>query len=351
MQVDVFRVPGIDNPDIAQLLANDIVGYLRRHGSAFFLVFIVQNSDRNRGGMMTEQFRDTVFQRCPRVIDLVDQQDPLSSQLVFSLFDPLNLAGKFGWLVVGVIVRDADGENGLAQKGSDDAGGDKAAGSYGNDDIRLEIAGCNLFRHAFGCLVDFLIGKIALFHGRILKPAGHFCNPGSRILSNCASARLTIKLIMIININMNEREIFTSFLKRKGLKMTQPRETVLQAFLAHEGHLTTEDILHASRMIDASIGQATVFRTMKLIAEAGLARDACQDDGPRKYEHAYLHSHHDHLHCIGCGKVIEFFDPDIEQAQEAIFKQYGFTAIGHRMELQGLCAECSAQQDKTRTQP
>lgn len=149
---------------------------------------------------------------------------------------------------------------------------------------------------------------------------------------------------------MNERELFVGFLKRKGLKMTHPREIVLQAFLTHEGHLTTEDIHNASRLLDASIGQATVFRTMKLIAEAGLARDACQDDGPRKYEHAYLHSHHDHLQCISCGKVIEFFDSDIERAQEAIFRQYGFTAIGHKMELQGLCAECSAQQEKTGTQ-
>lgn len=150
---------------------------------------------------------------------------------------------------------------------------------------------------------------------------------------------------MIINIIMNERDFFVGFLKRKGLKMTHPREIVLQAFLTHEGHLTTEDILNASRLLDASIGQATVFRTMKLIAEAGLARDACQDDGPRKYEHAYLHSHHDHLQCISCGKVIEFFDSDIERAQEAIFRHYGFTAIDHKMELLGLCAECSAQQE------
>lgn len=151
---------------------------------------------------------------------------------------------------------------------------------------------------------------------------------------------------MIINIikeakMTNERVLFEQFLRSRDLKMTSPRETVLNAFLQTEGHLSAEDIFDAARTLDPGIGQATVFRTVKLLSEAGLARDACQDKGPRKYEHAYHHPHHDHLLCVRCGKIIEFCDPGIEKAQDAIFGRYGFKAVGHMMELKGLCADCA----------
>lgn len=142
---------------------------------------------------------------------------------------------------------------------------------------------------------------------------------------------------------MEERILFERYLRTKNLKMTSPREKVLEAFLKTEGHLSAEDILAAAKEIDPGIGQATVFRTLKLLADAGLARDACQDEGPRRYEHAYLHAHHDHLLCVKCGKVIEFYDPAIERAQDKIFRRYGFKAIGHMMELKGLCADCSRE--------
>lgn len=140
-----------------------------------------------------------------------------------------------------------------------------------------------------------------------------------------------------------ERTLFEGYLRTRNLKMTSPRETVLKAFLENEGHLSADDILAAARALDPGIGQATVFRTVKLLADAGLARDACQDDGPRRYEHAYHHSHHDHLLCVRCGKIIEFCDPAIEKAQDKIFRANGFKAMGHTMELKGLCAECSGE--------
>lgn len=143
---------------------------------------------------------------------------------------------------------------------------------------------------------------------------------------------------------MDERIVFEKYLRTQKLKMTSPRETVLEAFVATEGHLSADDILAAARRIDPGIGQATVFRTVKLLAEAGLARDACQDDGPRKYEHAYRHSHHDHLLCIRCGRIVEFCDTAIEKAQDGIFAAHGFKPTGHTLELRGLCSECSGKE-------
>lgn len=141
------------------------------------------------------------------------------------------------------------------------------------------------------------------------------------------------------------RAVLQSYLRQRGLKMTKPREAVLRAFLDAEGHVTTDKLIAAARSIDPHIGQATVFRTVKLLTEAGLARGACSDDGPRQYEHAYRHSHHDHLVCVECGAIVEFADTVIEKAQEAIYKKHGYQSSGHRLELLGRCPSCAARQN------
>jgi Fur family ferric uptake transcriptional regulator len=143
-----------------------------------------------------------------------------------------------------------------------------------------------------------------------------------------------------------EQSLFANYLKSKGLKMTSARRTVLRAFIKSEGHLSAEDLLAAAKKIDPGLGQATVFRTLKLLSDAGLAQDACQEEGPRRYEHVYKQSHHDHLICIGCGKMIEFCHPEIEKAQNEIFKKFGFRGTGHKLELRGLCADCARKLDE-----
>jgi Fur family transcriptional regulator, ferric uptake regulator len=123
--------------------------------------------------------------------------------------------------------------------------------------------------------------------------------------------------------------------------MTREREVVLEAFLRLERHVTTEELLAEAKRIDPEIGQATVFRNIKILAEAGLARKACQDDGASSYEHAFKHPHHDHLICLGCGKIVEFRDEAIERAQDGVFERHGFLPAEHRLELRGYCPKCA----------
>ena len=139
-----------------------------------------------------------------------------------------------------------------------------------------------------------------------------------------------------------EYVVMERYLRGEGLKVTKTRRIVLEAFLELEGHVTADLLLAAARKKDPGIGQATVFRTLRLLSGAGLAREACQDVGARTYEHAFRHSHHDHLRCERCGKIVEFCDRTIEKAQEDIFGRYGFQPLGHRMELIGLCPGCAA---------
>jgi len=143
----------------------------------------------------------------------------------------------------------------------------------------------------------------------------------------------------------DERAQLERYLKERGLKMTKSREAVLAAFLGLESHVSADAIYEAAKRIDPGIGQATVFRTVKLLADAGLAREACMDDGVRQYERAFNQAHHDHLTCVSCGAVVEFVDPEIERAQEAVYRTYGFVSSGHRLQLYGICPVCSSREN------
>jgi Fur family ferric uptake transcriptional regulator len=94
------------------------------------------------------------------------------------------------------------------------------------------------------------------------------------------------------------------------------------------------------KTVDKSIGQATVYRTMKLLEEAGLARRLDFDPRTARYEPKDVSSHHDHLVCERCGKVVEFESPQIEKLQEELAREKDFELTGHRMYLFGICPGC-----------
>jgi Fur family transcriptional regulator, ferric uptake regulator len=140
---------------------------------------------------------------------------------------------------------------------------------------------------------------------------------------------------------VDEDEVFENYLKGEGLKMTDPRRTVLEAFLGIERHVSAEGLYDAVRKGDPGIGQATVFRTVKLLVAAGIAREAGTSGGMRQYEHAFRHPHHDHLICERCGKLVEFESQPLEKAQNAVYAANGYSPTGHRLELFGVCPACA----------
>ena len=130
-------------------------------------------------------------------------------------------------------------------------------------------------------------------------------------------------------------------LNKKRLKMTPQRGVILDRFLDVEGHLSAEELYHLVRQSDPAIGQATVYRTVKLLAEAGIAKTVDFGDGVARYEPRYGTSHHDHLVCKKCRRQVEFVDPEIEGLQEKQARIHGFNLISHRMVLFGICPDCS----------
>jgi Fur family transcriptional regulator, ferric uptake regulator len=132
---------------------------------------------------------------------------------------------------------------------------------------------------------------------------------------------------------------FKEHLRGQKLKSTAQRDTIANAFFAAQNHISVEELYTQVRQINPHIGYATVYRTMKLLTECGLAVERHFRDGSARYETAQK-KHHDHLICERCGTIVEFEEDRIEALQEQIAKRLGFRFTGHKMELYGVCRDC-----------
>ena len=138
----------------------------------------------------------------------------------------------------------------------------------------------------------------------------------------------------------NEKQIFLEHIQKAGLRRTAQRDLILEVFLQTEEHLSSEALYWLVQKEDPAVGQTTVYRTLKLLTEAGLAREVRLGDGRTYYEHHYNHEHHDHMICTSCGKVIEFFSPELEAMREKIAEQHNFRLTHHSMRILGVCEDC-----------
>jgi len=120
-----------------------------------------------------------------------------------------------------------------------------------------------------------------------------------------------------------------------GLRMTEQRRVIAQVLEEAEGHPDVEDLYNQASAKDPRISLATVYRTVKLLDEAGILERHEFGDGRARYEDADR-DHHDHLIDVNSGEVIEFVDPEIEALQEKIAEKLGYRLMGHRLELYGV---------------
>jgi Fur family transcriptional regulator, ferric uptake regulator len=136
------------------------------------------------------------------------------------------------------------------------------------------------------------------------------------------------------------RRDLEAYMEREGLRTTDQRRAIIDVFFQGPEHVTIDEVLERVREHDAKVGYATVYRTMKMLAESGIAHERRFGDGFTRYELADDDAHHDHLICIGCGAIQEFEEPLIEELQSRIATRYEFDVHFHKHELYGLCAEC-----------
>jgi len=143
-----------------------------------------------------------------------------------------------------------------------------------------------------------------------------------------------------------ERSLLKNFIKSRGLRQSGQRDRVVETFLAQKGHISAEDLLSQVRVKDKRVGLTTVYRTLKLLTECDLAVERKFNRQVSTFEPARKGQHHDHLICLGCGKIMEFENKNIETLQEDVARKHGFFISHHVLELYGTCLDCSLKTGK-----
>jgi Fur family ferric uptake transcriptional regulator len=140
------------------------------------------------------------------------------------------------------------------------------------------------------------------------------------------------------------QQMLQRHLNAQGLKRTRRREQILEVLLSLPGHVTMEQLVGQVARVHPRIGQATVYRTVKLFEEAGiLDRHRLQGAQPHFELVTPRADHHDHLLCVRCGRIFEFRDPVIEARQEALAAQHGLRILSHSHVIRGECARCHGE--------
>ena len=136
-------------------------------------------------------------------------------------------------------------------------------------------------------------------------------------------------------------DVYRNYLSEKSIRRSAQREKILEIFLGTNNHISVADLYDRVKRKYPGIGQATVYRSMKLLCDAGIAEEIDLGDGMKRFEHKLGHDHHDHLYCVSCGKIIEVLDPGLEALQEKMCRKSGFEPIGHTLRIFGYCDACS----------
>jgi len=131
-------------------------------------------------------------------------------------------------------------------------------------------------------------------------------------------------------------------IRLRGLKRSRQRDVIARTFFGMEGHVPVEALAARVRRLDPRISVATVYRTMKLLSDGGLAVPRQFGDGQTRYE-AVTRRHadtHDHLICTSCGAITEFESQRIAELQLRVARRHGFEVDRRHVELYGRCAGC-----------
>ena len=141
---------------------------------------------------------------------------------------------------------------------------------------------------------------------------------------------------------------FNEYLKNQHHKLTKQRALITEVFFDPEKrseHPTVEELYLRVKLRDRSVGHATIYRTLKLLVEAGLAVPNRIGEDLTRYEPDVPGEHHDHMICNECGLIVEFEDEEIERLQEEIATRLGFSLLDHNMNLVGTPSTPCVRQD------
>lgn len=133
------------------------------------------------------------------------------------------------------------------------------------------------------------------------------------------------------------KEVLAKYLNEKGLKKSAKRKKVIEFFFKADKHFNVDELYEK---LDKKVSRSTIYRTLKLLTKCGLAIEQKFEEKNRRYEPIHFSYHHDHFICLKCGKIIEFNEKKIENAQNKIAEKYNFKMVSHKLEIYGYCEKC-----------
>jgi Fur family ferric uptake transcriptional regulator len=146
-----------------------------------------------------------------------------------------------------------------------------------------------------------------------------------------------------MSMRRGHKDIYQQFkviFEQEGLDRIDERLVILEAFLGTEDHVTTAELSLVLKEQGSAFSEEFIVENLKLFAQYGFAQEKQFTDQVPRYEHRHLDKHHDHLVCVRCGAILEFFNPEIESLQAEAARRMGFYGLQHRLEIFGLCSNC-----------
>lgn len=140
------------------------------------------------------------------------------------------------------------------------------------------------------------------------------------------------------DVDLDElEERFKNFIYAQKGKVTGERLALLRTLYNHDGHYSVDELLEFMEKQAIPVSRATVYRTLDLLVQSGLIKKLALEGQETRYESALNSGHHDHIVCIDCHKIIEFYNPELEQIQDEIMAQYKLKPVKHIHQLYGTC--------------
>lgn len=139
------------------------------------------------------------------------------------------------------------------------------------------------------------------------------------------------------------RQEFREYLSTKGLKSTKGRDEIIEEIMSIKGHFDPEGLFIRLKNKGSKVSRASVYRTIPLLIESGFIEEVERTDKHAHYERVTPNAHHDHMICIKCGRVIEFFSPTLEMMQDELCQKEQFKKVRHNLEIFGYCSACGGK--------
>jgi len=127
--------------------------------------------------------------------------------------------------------------------------------------------------------------------------------------------------------------VFRRFLKGRGLKYTTERAEILDRVLAFDGHFEVDELVRSMQDRRRHVSKATVYRTIKLLQEAGIVAPALHDGKQSRYQLAHGRSPRDWMVCVRTGRTVDFSSPELVELRDRICRELGWEPVGHRLEI------------------